>query len=31
MIHGLENKKELNDRFGILLQFDPITQRWGWS
>ena len=29
MIHGLENKKELNDRFGILLQFDPITQRWG--
>ena len=29
MIHGLENKKELNDRFGILLQFDRITQRWG--
>ena len=29
MIHGLVNKKELNDRFGILRQFDPDTQRWG--
>ena len=28
MIHSLENKKELNDLSGALLQFDPDTQRW---
>ena len=28
MIYGLESKKELNENFGILLQFDPDSQRW---
>ena len=29
MIYGIVNKKELNENFGILLQYDSDTHRWG--
>ena len=28
-VTGLESRKELNGRYGTLLQFDPDAQRWG--
>ena len=28
-VTGLESRKELNGRYGALLQFDPDAQRWG--